>query len=146
MDATHTHLILNHIPILGTLFGLCLLLVGIVKNKSQITNAGLTTFVIVAILTVPVFLTGEGSEESVEQVSGVSEHFIELHEDLAKVALWLAISLGILSVITLALSTIKSRNNHRLKLAILVLSFISFGVMTVVGNYGGKIRHSEIRS
>lgn len=57
MTAAHIHLLLNHIPILGVLFGL-LLLYGTIKKTREIKKANLVTFIVAAILTVPVFFSG----------------------------------------------------------------------------------------
>ena len=40
-----------------------------------------------AVLTIPVFLTGEETEESVEHLAGVSHDLIEEHEELAEKAI-----------------------------------------------------------
>lgn len=58
MTAVHVHLLLNHIPILGVLFGLLLLIYGTVKKTEEIERAGLVTFIVVALITAPVFFSG----------------------------------------------------------------------------------------
>jgi hypothetical protein len=39
MSATHFHLILNHIPVLGTAFGLGLLIFGLLRTSDEIKKA-----------------------------------------------------------------------------------------------------------
>ena len=83
MNATHFHLILNHIPVLGTAFGLGLLIFGLLRTSDEIKKAALGIFVIVAIATIPVYFTGEPAEEGVESLPGVSKAFMERHEEAA---------------------------------------------------------------
>ena len=71
MDAAHIHLLLNHIPILGTIFGLLLLCYGIWKHSDEIKKASLGTFVIVALITIAVYLTGDGAAQIVGNLSEV---------------------------------------------------------------------------
>jgi uncharacterized membrane protein len=145
MDATHLHLILNHFPILGTLFGMGLLAYGIFAGNKSIKHAALVTFVLIALISIPAFLTGEGAEETVEHLPGVSEALINEHEELAEKAIWLMGFLGVLSLINLFLSLKNKTGAKILSIITLVLSLATFGVMAQVGNLGGQIRHTEIR-
>ena len=62
MNATHLHLMLNHIPVLGTVFGLGLLVFALWRKSEELKKAALGIFLIVALLAVPVYLTGEPAE------------------------------------------------------------------------------------
>lgn len=145
MDATHLHLLLNHLPILGTLFGICLLIYGLLGKNKSLENAGLITLVIITLLTIPAFLTGEGAEETVEHLQDVSEPYIEAHEDLAGVAFWLMMATGVMALFTFFVSTMRNNRNIILKIITVLLAVGTFVIMIMVGNYGGKIRHSELR-
>jgi len=144
MDATHIHLLLNHIPILGSLFALCLLLYGLIRKNASLEQAGLVTFVIAGLFALPVFFSGEDAEDAVEKLAGVSEFFIEEHEDLALIALWAIIVTAVLSLIGLYTYHTKKRSVP-LRAAIVIAAIVSFAMMTLTGSHGGKIRHSEIR-
>ena len=82
MDATHLHLILTHFPIVGTIIGVGILAYGQFSKNNGIIKVALITFILMAIFTIPVFLTGEESEETVEHIAGVSERLIGDHEEL----------------------------------------------------------------
>ena len=56
MTAAHVHLLLNHIPILGSIFGLLLLCYGMLRKSDEIKKTSLGIFVITALLTIPVYL------------------------------------------------------------------------------------------
>jgi hypothetical protein len=80
MSPAHLHLVLNHIPVLGTLFGLALLGYARYRREDAVTRAALGTFVVVALLALPAYFTGEPAEEAVEHAPGVAEQAIETHE------------------------------------------------------------------
>lgn len=145
MDATNLHLLLNHFPILGTLFGLCLLTYGLISKSNALESASLVALIVISLLTIPAFLTGGEAEEAIEHLPGVSELYIEEHEELAEVALWLMIATGALALLTLIISYAKKNTNIVLKLLVVVIAAATFGTMVAVGNHGGKIRHSELR-
>lgn len=146
MDNAHLHLLLNHFPILGSLFGLCLLIYGLLRNNRSLENAGLGTLVIIALITIPAFLTGEGAEDAVEGLPGVTETLMERHEEMAETALWVMIATGIAALAALIISFLRQNRIVFLKLVVALMAAATFGTMALTGNYGGEIRHTEIRS
>lgn len=143
MNWAHVHLLLNHVPVLGTLFGLLLLAWGMVRRNESIQRAALATFFVAALVAVPVFLTGEPSEDAVEHLAGTAEGAIEVHEDAALLALIGVELLGVIAV----LSVIRRRAvlPRFVTRAALVISVITAGLMARTANLGGKIRHAELR-
>lgn len=146
MDSTHVHLILNHFPIIGTLIATGIMLYGYLTRSEQTQKAALITWVFMALLAIPVFLTGEPAEESVEGLAGVSEAIIEQHEEAAEIALWAMEALGLLSLVTLFWGANHEKNRKILSSGAFVLSLATFGLMAYTGYLGGQIRHTEIRS
>jgi uncharacterized membrane protein len=146
MDATHLHLVLTHFPIIGTIIGIGILAYGQFSKNIDIQKVALVTFILMALLTIPVFLTGEEAGEAVENIAGVSERLIENHEELAEKAIWLMGLLGILSIVSLFAIFKKLNFAKTITLVTLVISLFTFGVFAQVGNLGGQIRHSEIRT
>lgn len=144
MSATHLHLVLNHIPILGVPFGMALLVAGVLRHSDELKRAALVTFSLAALMVAPVFFTGEPAEESVEHLAGVSESLIERHEDLAELSLGLTSCLGVLSLITLV-GWRKKEIPGGLLAAVMALSLLSAASLALTGAAGGQIRHSEIR-
>ena len=70
MDAAHLHLMLNHIPVLGTAFGMALIAWALFRKSEELKRVSLGVFVIIALLAVPAYLTGEPAEEIVEHSTG----------------------------------------------------------------------------
>lgn len=143
MDATHVHLLLNHFPIIGTLIGAAVMLWGIVRDDKSIRAVSAVIVVAMAVMAVPVYLTGEPAEERVEHLAGVSEAMIEEHEEAAGVAIVLLAVAGLASLAALLL---QYRSGSKISFALaFVLTLGAFASMAWVGYYGGQIRHSELR-
>ena len=166
MDIAYLHIVINHLPIIGVPFAMGLLLLGLLTRNDSIKRAALLAFVLLGALTVPVFLTGKGGEDFVEDLAGVSEAAIEAHERMALFAL---ISVGALALFSL-FAFLKYRGLHLFKrraseepstpngeaptksypgvpgwvgLTALVLALVTSGVVGYTGKLGGKIRHTE---
>jgi hypothetical protein len=69
MNAAHAHLVLNHIPIFGTLFGLLLLLYALVSGNDEIKKASFGAFVITSLITIPAFSADRSATLKFAQVS-----------------------------------------------------------------------------
>ena len=147
MNDAQLHLILNHYPILGTLFGVILVAYGFFSKNKSILHTGLVTLFLAALFAIPTYLTGEGAEEIVEEL-GVDHDVIHEHEEAAELAIWLMAGLGLLSAATFFLSLRASMNNSTIRIlyiVTLVAGLAVFGYMTRVGGLGGQIRHTEVR-
>ena len=146
MTPTHLHLLLNHIPVLGTFFGLGLFAFGVWRRNHEIKTTSLGIFVIVALLTVPVYLTGEPAEETVESLPGVSKAIIEQHDGAAAYAFTGVIVTGVAALGGL----IYFRKARLLPVwygsLLIACSLVVGGLMAWTANLGGQIRHTEIRS
>ena len=146
MNSAHLHLIITHLPIFGSVLGMLVLGYGLWTRSNQTKNAAYLLFIISAIGAGIAYSTGEGAEETVENVPGVSENIIGQHEDFAMYALISLIALGVISLISL-LVTYKKRNiAKQTSIITLFVSLISFALVARTGYLGGQIRHTEISS
>ena len=146
MDPAHLHLILNHLPVVGSAFALALLLVAFAKKNEELKRVSLAFLVAVALLTVPVYLTGEPAEKSIMLLEGIEESFIEQHEAAAQWAFGAQLALGVLALAGLFLTRQSRPLPKWCARALLVLALAVCGLMGRAANYGGQIRHPEIRA
>src|SRR5215470_15297757 len=83
MNWAHVHLMLTHLQVIGTIFGVLLLLLALLKKSEELKRVSLGIFVLTALLALPVYLTGEPAEKVAEHLPGVTEPLIERHENAA---------------------------------------------------------------
>jgi uncharacterized membrane protein len=146
VNAAHFHLLLNHLPVVGTLFGLGLLLWAMVSRNAEMKKGALGLLVLAALTALPTYLTGEPAEELVAPLAGVSQPAIEEHEEAAEVS---AIAAGLMGASALlALWSGRSRRKVPavLGVIVLILAVVTAGLMARTANLGGRIHHIEVRS
>jgi hypothetical protein len=149
MDPTYFHLAMNHFPVIGAIFAMVILAWGIFRDSEEIKNLGFAAMVLTALVAIPVFLTGEPAEETIEGLPGVLESIIEQHEDFAKFALTLAIISGVLGFVAFLHGRIRSTHSvvgRAIAIVTLALSIATVGAMSWTAKLGGVIRHTEIRA
>lgn len=146
MNDAHLHLLVNHLPIIGTIFGLGILIAGIFFKNNAVKNVSYVIFIVAATFAAISMSTGEGAEELVEDLPSVGKQIIHEHEEMAEK---LAIILYVLGVISLLGLYTNFKNHSKAKLMsflALVISAIAVFLAQQTGTSGGEIRHTEIRS
>jgi cell division protein FtsW (lipid II flippase) len=145
MNDAQIHLALNHFPILGTLFGTVLLGIGVFGKNKSLLDTGLIILFLMALITIPVYLSGEGAEEIVEEL-GVDHDIIHEHEEIAESAVWFMDGLGLLALVSFFFTRrTLNRPARILTIVTFVMGIVVLGLMFRVGGSGGEIRHTEIR-
>ena len=146
MNQAHFHLMVNHLPIIFPIVGAIVLIGGFILRSEIIKRVAYSIFILGAIATLPAFLSGEGAEEVVEKLPGVSESFIEPHEDIAKIFALLSYSLGAFSILALWSNWQQKSFKGIVSIVVLILSIVVLYFGKVTGTTGGEIRHTEIRA
>jgi len=146
MDIAHLHLALTHLPVVGTLVGLGILVAGIGLRNDSVQTAALCVFIAAALVAVPTHITGERAEEAIEDLAGISEPVIDAHEDAALHSTIAVEILGLVSLAALVLGRRSIDRRRQFLMAALVLSLVTVGLMARTANSGGQIRHPEIRA
>ncbi len=146
MNGAHLHLIVNHLPIVGGIIGTLVLIIGILLKKDLIKQTALGIYIFSSITAVVAFFTGEGAEEVVEDLPGVSEKLIHTHEEMGETFLILSITLGVLSLLAFFFMMKKHAFAKITVIATLLLGIVTVVSGKMVGTSGGEIRHTEIRT
>ncbi len=144
MNGAHIHLLLNHVPVLGTFFALLLLFYGLLVKSDSVKKAALLMMIVTTLIGIPAYLSGEDAEDILRPVSGVNKEAIEVHEEMAETAFWIMLLSGITALITI-LYTGKSKVISTPLIGLnLILITVVFIMMARTGYSGGEIRHNEI--
>ena len=165
METAYLHLVTNHIPIIGIPFALAVLLIGIWRNSDEIKAWSFLIFAVLGLATTGVFLLGQGGEDFVEELAGVSHDAIEDHEEFATfglgsvlltaaVAVFALMRYGGLRLLaprfrkTTETGTVDTQTQPRpfptwIVLSVLAIALVTSGILGYTGRLGGKIRHPE---
>lgn len=143
-DLTHVHLLLNHFPTIGTILALGLMLMAYIRRNDHLKKVSLEVFFLIAISTLPVYVSGQAAAEALKEQAGVSASAIVTHNDAALGALIIMEITGFVAWIGLWRIRRIGRVTNGLMLTILVLTVFTVATTARAANLGGDIRHPEI--
>ncbi len=145
MNGAHLHLVLNHSPIVGLIFSLVLLAAALYRKSPELTRAAAVALIAVAVVAIPVYLTGEPAEEIVEHMPGVAEEILERHETAGRVSLIALEVLGAVALLGLVVSRGAPALPRWLGPTLLALGLAASAWAGWTSNLGGQITHEEAR-
>src|SRR3989454_12220687 len=152
MNLAHIHLLLNHWPIIGAFVGLFLFLVAFFANSDDLKQTSLAFFTILALLTIPTYMSGDVANEVLKQsATPLPKDLVSTHQGAAWLSLMFMQITGAVALVGLWQFSRMSRPapgpvarwNFTL---VLILSIVTAGMMTATRKTGGAIRHPEIFS
>lgn len=145
MNFAHLHLIMNHVPLIGIPVALAFLAHGLWTQNASTQKFSLLVLFGLAVMVLPVYLTGEPAEEVVEHLPGVAESFIEAHEDAAKFSLILTLAAGAFAFLALWFQRDESRR-RLVNFGTMGIAIVAVLSLAYTANLGGKVRHTELRA
>jgi uncharacterized membrane protein len=146
MNSAHLHLIVNHLPIIFPIAGVIVLSVGIGFKTDMVKRTAYFLFTIGAVTAAMAMNSGEGAEEIVEELAGVSHKLIHEHEENAESMAILSYLLGIVSLSALWASWKGKSFSNLLSYIVFLIALVVVFLGKQTGTSGGEIRHPEIRS
>jgi hypothetical protein len=144
MNAPHLHLILNHVPTIGIAIALGLLLLSLLRRQEALRRVSLEVFYVLALLTLPAYLSGVATGLQLENLPDVSVEAIHKHHDGAVVGFGLMLMTGLASWLGLWQWRRTSRPSGLNTGIVLVLALLTLTTMAGTATMGGEIRHPEM--
>ena len=144
MNLAHLHLLLNHVPTVGSVAALGLLLLALVRRNEALKHAGLEVLFVIAVLTLPVYTTGVAAQRELRDRPEVSDTAMRAHQDAALAGFTVIEFAGFVAWLALWQSRRRGRPAHGLVAAAMLLSILALAVMARAATLGGEIRHPEI--
>lgn len=144
MSPNYPHLLWNHLPLFTLAFGVVFLLISLLKNNSMFRKTGLIIIVLGGLFSIPAFLSGEEAEHFVEELSGISEHYLEEHEELGETAFYTNLVAGIAALIALFTGAMFEKYRKFVDTTVLLISFAGLGITIIAAKHGGQIRRPEL--
>jgi len=144
----HLHILLNHLPSLGSVIALGLYLLSFYQKSEKLQQASIMTFLALALLAIPTYLSGAASRWAIQNRADldIMPGLIFAHQNAAVIAFLFIGLAGSFSWFALWQYRRWGRIPQWNQMAILV-----FGILTVIqmirtGSIGGRISHPEVRS
>ena len=97
MNLVHLHLLLNHVPTIGTIVALGLLLLAFAKKSNELTRASLAIFFAIALVSLPTYMTGYSAQRALKDRPGISAPLVEQHQSAALLALLFMETTGVVA-------------------------------------------------
>jgi uncharacterized membrane protein len=144
MNGSHFHLIFSHVPIIGVAFTILLIIFALLKKSKDLKQTALWFAVIAGITALLAYYTGDGAENVVKTVPGITESLIETHELWGLYYLLSLILIGVIALAGLLLSRASASVLQKFVIIILILCSLSLYLAAKTGITGGKIRHTEM--
>jgi len=148
MNAAHLHLVVNHLPIVGAMLSVPLVIMALAfRNERGLLIAAAMTLTLTGAGALATMQTGEPAEERVEHLPGIAENLIHEHEERAEMATGLAVATAIGALALFGMTIRRGASPPApLLAALLVGTIATSGAMAWTGKAGGLIHHTEIRS
>lgn len=141
MEASQIHILLNHYPVIGWFFGILLILLGYALKNELVKRNALLLLVIMSVVTIPVFITGEMTGGAVAAWStGDRAKAITMHKHTARAGFGVVVLSGLLAAIVLFLRSRSGVINRWATLAVLIMSLVSAGVIGYATHLGRQIK------
>ena len=146
MSLSHLHLVMNHVPTVGAAAALGLLLLGFVRRNDHLKHVGLELLFVIALLTLPVYVSGVGALYELRERPDISVDAMRIHQDAALWGFVVAELAGFIAWIALWQWRRRGRPAQGLMVTATVLLIVTLVIMGRAANLGGEIHHEEIRA
>lgn len=145
-NAAHTHLLVNHFPIILPFIGVFILILGLIFKSELVQRIGLLLFILTGIAAFVSMNTGENAEHFLERLDESKEHIMHEHEEAAETFAVMAYILSIISLVAIYLSWTKKKLSKIMIGIAILAAFILLYFSKETGTSGGEITHLEIRN
>jgi hypothetical protein len=145
MNLAHVHIILNHIPSLGSIACLCFLAAAIYTKNDTLKKYTLVALVLIALTVLPTYVTGTEALRIVRNQPAMSRPMVEIHQNAAMVTLLMMTITGTLAWFGLWELRRFSHTGTVTSVGTLLSTALTVAAILYTASLGGKISHPEVR-
>jgi uncharacterized membrane protein len=145
MNLAHIHIILNHVPSLGSIAGLLLLVAGIYKKNEGIKQFAFGVLVLITMAVLPTYITGAEAQRMVAKNPSYAAGMVQLHQNAAMITLLAMTAAGMFAWFGIWEYRRRARSGSLTTVATLITTMAAVACVLVTASIGGKISHPEIR-
>src|SRR5450432_162051 len=139
---SHLHMLVGVFPSFGLVFVLGFFIAGIVRNNDGIKRTCLALFGVLALLSIPTYLSGDGSMAVLAKNPAISKAVMTAHYNWGMAALVALVITGLVAMVALS-GRAGRATSHAIRL-VLGLAIVALALMIVAG--GWEINHRELKS
>jgi len=144
VNVAHLHLLLNHIPTVGAVVALGILILAFIRRDEPLKLVGLEVLFMIALLTLPAYMSGVAAFHKLRNQPGVSEDAMRIHQDAALAGFVVTEFAGFIAWVALWQARRRGRTARGLVSASTLLLVVALALMGRAATLGGDIRHPEI--
>ena len=144
MVPVEAHLVLNHVPLVGLIFGLVFFVAGWKRSSQAALLAGLRIFVAMGIVVLLVAGSGLVSANLLAEEAWLDPDALSGHQQVGILTLVVLVGLGGFSGVTLFMSRTIPQFPAWAMTTVLVLALAGVGASMWAAYLGGALRHTEL--
>lgn len=146
MNAAQFHLLVNHLPSIGQIAGICVFAFGFIFAKEIVRKTGAWIILCSAVLVWPASFSGEQAEEVMENNPAVDRNLMHEHEESAEFAFVITLAAALAAASHLAACRWKPSLTKASALLLIAASIVSLAALVNASHKGGQIMHPELRN
>jgi hypothetical protein len=142
----YIHVVLNHLPIYGTILGALALTVSLILRSRAAQITALVLTLIAGASAYPVLLTGQRAYKTIRAVSDdAGADWLDEHMDRAEKTVGAFYFLAALAIAGLLVPIKWPKTSFPLAVVTLVVAIACSGIAIYIAQAGGRVRHAEFR-
>jgi multisubunit Na+/H+ antiporter MnhB subunit len=146
MTAAHLHLLVAHLPVVGTLLGLGLFILALLRKSEEQRRTVLALLGVLGLLALPTYLSGPPAASQLKRaMPGLPPDLGDQHAEVAILALSGSLVTGAVALVGLLAFRKRPNLPGGFLAVVLALALIAALLLAWTANLGAKIRHTEIR-
>jgi len=146
-NPAYQHLLINHLPIIGTAMGVVALVVGLAVRQRTALLPGLVILLVAGFSAWPVYETGSAAYKSIRKISDDSgSDWLDEHMDRADNTVWVFYTMAGLAGLAITVPRRWPTATVPLAVASAMAGVVCTGVAGYIARPGGLVRHTEFRS
>jgi hypothetical protein len=145
MSAVHFHLIITHVPLLGTLIAAFLLIAGQFGEHSFTRKSAYVLLIICGLSAFMSSASGEQAEILLQSYPRFEKAAIAAHKKLAGTSFVFSAVLGLCSMFGIWIESKEKPIRKFFGWVCVFYAIINFSLFSYVAYHGGQIAHDEIR-
>jgi len=145
MNLAHFHIILNHVPSLGSVAGLLLLVFGIYKKDEVMKQGACFVLVLITMAVLPTYISGAEAQRIIAKSPSYSPGIVQWHQNAAMITLLLMTAAGMFAWFGLWEYRRHAKVGSPTTMLTLISTMAAAASILVTANIGGSINHLEIR-